>query len=490
MTTADIGVSAKRSASDISDMSVANEKATAARAVLLRALYARLSVLTAACPQSEYVQDTASCSVDAVRAARVSLHARSGVAVFLDAVDDATLREARRRTGQCMTTMFARTASDDAPLFDDATATALRRGDLFAANALRNARGGFGNASFGYLGLQFTAPAQDVVAQVGGESVKLVALPLHHDVLMWLMCGAGDRGDAPRRTALLLAMSTDPRSAMLSWDSVKVAGGPRPRGMTAQARTAEHIDEYGARHGNDTGRIQANITDDEDATKLCFVPHTNDAEVRRLIAALLGKPDFFAQHGFKALSGGGADTADLLAVLDQFAFAAPRRALVCWASGVVHYEANAAAAPRAGELLLRVLSRACDRRDRRLRFVVGTHRPTLARDELERLAVIARLGAVPDYTRDANKRCAPHVYKNIMNGKSTQFLKARVRGEAEMTALRACVDAAADPQRRAAELQSLTPLYRHLYGITQPLKALGFSDADSSLLCSIATETL
>ena len=448
----------------------------ASRAALLAALHARLSALSAACAQSAFVLSATKCSNDEVRTARQCLQSQSGVVVFLDAVDDATLLEARRRVGHCMVTMFARTAADDAPLMDAATVARLERGDLFAANAVRNARGGFGNVAFGYLGLHFSAPAQDVVAAVGGESVKLVALPVHHEVLMWLMCGSSG---APRRAALLLAMSAEPGCAMISWDSVKVAGGPRHQAMTAQTRTAEHIDEYGARHGNATQRVQAIINDDQDATKLCFVPFTSDGEVRRLIAALLGKPDFFAQHGYKAL--GGAETADLLAVLDQFAFAAPRRSLVCWASGVVHYEASAAAAPRAGELLPRFASRACDPRDRRLRFVVGTHRPTLTRDELQQLAVIARRGAVPDYTRDANKKCAPRVYANVMNGKSTQFLKPRVRSDAE----RARLAAAADPAGRDAEFDALPPLYRHLYGVAQPLESLGFSEDDLALVRSI-----
>jgi len=275
--------------------------------------------------------------------------------------------------------------------------------------------------------------------------------------------------NAPRRTELLLALSGTPERTMISWDSTKVAGGPPDKKMTKQVRTTEHIDEYGAHHDQKTNRLQAIINDDLDSTKLCFVPFTQDSEVRRLIAALLEKPAFFKQNGFKRLSGPKSE--DVIAVLDEFAVAPPPLAMVAWVSGVVHYEA-VTRPPRlhAGEVLFRFQSRQNRPKDRRLRFAIGTHTPTMSLYTCKRLAVVAMRGGVPDYNLYVNRECAPTIYENIMNGKTTQFLKPRPVSQYERTVMNHAIS----EEDVDEDWDLLTPLYKHCYGVPQDVTTLGF----------------
>jgi hypothetical protein len=438
------------------------------RQTLLDRLRARMCELRDQVPQSEWVFECNDASIDAnaMRTVRDCLQNRSGVVVVLNAVSRAEITEIKKSIGECLVEMYG---VDNA--WSPTACAALRAGDLFAANPMRNSKNGFGNSSFAYVYKQFTAPNLTPSAEIGGERVLFSHLPVQHKVLMRLMCEG-----APRRTAILLALSSTPEKTMMSWDSVKVAGGRKTTTMTAQERTIEHIDEYGAKYGDRTRRIQVNINDDQDSAKLCFVPFTRDTEVRLLICALLEKPDFFAQHGFKRIAGDKAD--DLIRVLDEFAVAPPPLAMVLWASGIVHYEASTSPPTRQGDVLPCFSSRKLRASDRRLRFVVGTHTPTLSTPVLQRLAVACVRGVVPDYNRNANRDCAPNVYENIMNGKTTQFLRARVISDSERT----IIEGAISEEGATEQFNALSPLYKHLYGVTQPFADMGFSEADAALL--------
>lgn len=443
------------------------------RQQLLDRLSARLRELCTTFPQSSWVFDCNDPSLDAqkLQQFRNTLQTGSGVVVVLNAVSRAEIDEIKKSVGECMIEMYGAEHKWDKEVVD-----AVKAGDLYAANAMRNSKNGFGNASFAYLYKQYTELTQTPTAMIGSERVYFAHLPIQHKVLMRLMCNG-----APRRTAILLALSSTPEKTMISWDSVKVAGGPSSAKMTAQERTVEHIDEYGARYGDRTHRIQAIINDDEDSAKLCFVPFTHDAQVRELICALLEKPDFFAQHGFKRISG--ENSHDLIEVLDEFAIAPPPMALTLWESGVIHYEASTQPPTREGDVLPCFLSRKLRASDRRLRFVVGTHTPTLLVPVLQRLAVACARGVVPDYNRHANRDCAPRVYENIMNGKTTQFLKPRAICDVE----RAAMEHALSEQGAIEEWNALPPLYKHLYGVSQPLESLGFSARDTLLFLPSST---
>ena len=435
------------------------------RSDLLQQLDSRLESLQRQHGEAQYVVDCADQSLfdspQRIETLRNALCNECGVVVALNAVDREEMIEARKWIGECMIDMFA--ADHQWP---QSVCEALRSGDLYAANALRNPSNGFLLSSFGYIFKQLTKDDETPEAMIGDERVKFVEHPVHHRVLMRLMC---ERPTAAR-TALLLALSSTPDKAMISWDSVKVAGGARHKRMSKQERTIEHIDEYGARYGDRTKRVQAIINDDQDALKLCFVPHTNDAEVRRLIARLIGQPRYFESHGFKRLPH---EHIDVINVLDKYAVAPPQRAMVCWASGIVHYEALTRA-PGAGESMHRFVSRDTDahRSARRLRFVMGTHTPVHLDDaEWRRLAVIAARGAVPDYNQHINKKTALKLYENIMNNKKTQWKKPRVLGERERAVMQRCL--AADGVED--DWRALSPLYKHLYGVSQPLNSLGFT---------------
>ena len=91
--------------------------------------------------------------------------------------------------------------------------------------------------------------------------------------------------------------------------------------------------------------------------------------------------------------------------------------------------------------------------------------------EWRRLAVIAARGAVPDYNQHINKKTAPKLYENIMNNKKTQWKKPRVVGERERALMQRylAADGVEDDWR------ALAPLYKHLYGVSQPLHSLGFT---------------
>lgn len=438
------------------------------RQTLLDRLSARLQELRAVVPQSTWVFDCNDAALDAnkLQQYRTILQTGSGVVVVLNAVARAEIDEIKKSVGECMIEMYGAEHK-----WEKTVADAVRAGDLYAANPMRNSKNNFGNASFAYLYKQYTEPAQTPSAIIGTERVYFAHLPIQHKVLMRLMCDG-----VPRRTAILLALSSTPEKTMISWDSVKVAGGPSSSKMTSQERTVEHIDEYGARYGDRTHRIQAIINDDQDSAKLCFVPFTHDAQVRELICALLEKPDFFAQHGFKRISG--ENSHDLIEVLDEFAVAPPPLAMVLWETGVVHYEASTQPATRSGDVLPCFQSRKLRASDRRLRFVVGTHTPTLSDPVLQRLAVACVRGVVPDYNRHANRDCAPRVYENVMNGKTTQFLKPRIICDVE----RASMEHALSEQGATEMWNSLPTLYKHLYGVSQPFDSLGFSAIDALLL--------
>lgn len=439
------------------------------REQLLEQLRERMQALHEAHPQSTWVFDCNNVRDD-MSAYRERLYNDSGVLVVLNAVTQQEIDDIKPYVGESMVQMYGKEH------WPAEVNTALRSGDLYAANPYRNSRSGCGNVGFAYLYKQFTDAGDAVVLPMpGDECVRLAHLPVHHVVLMRLMCE-----NAPRRTALLLSLSETPEHTMISWDSVKVAGGPPHRRMTKQDRTVEHIDEYGTRYGHRTRRLQAIINDDKDPMKLCFVPFTQDTEVRRLIAALLEQPDFFKQHGFKRISG--ERSRDVIAVLDKFAVAAPPLAMVAWVSGVVHYEA--VTEQGADELLPRFHSRQNRTKDRRLRFVIGTHTPTMSEKVCKRLAVVAARGAVPDYNRNLNRDCAPTVYENIMNGKSTQFLKPRQIGEYE----RAVMERAVSDEGVEEEWMMLPPLYKHCYGVAQPLDTLGFAAGDAARVKGIIRE--
>ena len=240
------------------------EKEDSKRQTLLNALGDRLKALQNACPQSQWVFDCNDNSLTSEKLAsyRNVLQNVSGVVVVLNSVSRSEMDEIKKHIGNCMIEMYGKKNNWDQDIVD-----AIKSGDLYAANCLRNSKNDFGNVSFAYLYKQYTEQNVTPNAVIGGERVYFAHLPIHHEVLMRLMCA-----NSPRRTAVLIALSSTPQKTMISWDSVKVAGGETAKKMTTQERTIEHIDEYGKRFGDRTQRIQAIINEDLDEGKLCFVP--------------------------------------------------------------------------------------------------------------------------------------------------------------------------------------------------------------------------
>jgi len=436
---------------------------------------------------------TETFSDETVQRLRKHLFDGLGVVIVKNAVDEETIQRARRWVGEAMVDMYAdaydeqeRTKVADEQESQECerrlheTRKMVLAGDLAAANVYRRVSSGCGNGSFGYQFLQYTAPkraqwdetllqVRDAVTQEATtERVKFSYLPVFHNVCARLMCAS-----APTRTMWLLALAGTPERTCISVDSCKVVEGRPVKGQTKTVRTVAHIDEYGARHGQRTNRVQAIINNDTGNMKLFFVLGTRDPVVRRLICEYLGKPDMFTSHGFKRI--GTDDRAmKLMGVLDKFSFAPPPKSMVLWTSGTVHFEAvgrqldqsAATSLPWLANIdrsLHRVESRRNDPSATRLRFVVGTHTPTYDEDTARRLAIIAQRGAVPAHYFSPNQQSAPLIHENTVCLKTTQYKHPRVPSAKEIKA----VKAALSPKYVREEFNQYTKLAQHMFGVPQ-----------------------
>lgn len=334
----------------------------------------------------------------------------------------------------------------------------IDRNDISSINQFRSPKFGAGNASFAYLNKQYTELDKTPTSVIGGEKVYFALNTVHSKVNLPLLL------ENTHTTAVLLALTH--RDGMISWDSAKYANNPKPTpvGMTKQELTKFHFDKYSK---GDSSRVQAILVSEQDV-KLGYVPYTHRPDVQRLIAKALGKPNLYNLNGFI-----GCDVPVLTKVLEKHLIAPDTNSLVIWTETVIHAEASFGKPNSFG--YCEFVSRKDQPNTDRFRFVVGSHIPSqLSTEDLTKLAHHCEKGLIPDFYFSHN--AGTKVWDNIKNGKSTQYKKPRKISDLERIYITDAIQDAKNPLE-------MTPLKKHLYGITQTENQLvEFSEADRKLL--------
>ena len=319
---------------------------------------------------------------------------------------------------------------------------------LEAWSKFRNSKNGFGNASFGFVNKQFTARNVTPTTLICGEQVFMA----HNCV--WTRVNLPLLETNLHTTALLLAVTHF--NGQVSIESAKYASNPSPKpsGMTPQKLTQPHVDIY----AGGIERFQALIVD-EAAVKLGFVvgSHTLAKEI-----GAAAKINLETASGYVGLDGD-----ELKDAFSAGWLAPPPRSLVIWKSGVVHFEATS----KPGKDQPFVFDSWADQKDSpRFRVAVGTHMPMkMEREDLIKVAVLAERGLIPDFYQGINK--ATKLYPNIVNSKNTQYKIARIANSEEQTMMRQALEVSPTDES-AQEWQTMSPLRKHLVGVTQDVALL------------------
>lgn len=379
----------------------------------------------------------------------------TGLLFITDATTDSSFENAKQNFVSAFIDMF----KYDIPPEDISKITP---NDINSINQFRSPKFGAGNASFAYLNKQYTDLAKTPTASIAGEEIYLALNTVHSMVNLPLLM------ENPHTCAVLMAL-THP-TGMVSWDSAKYANNPKPKPktMTKQTLTKFHFDMYGNTGAGD--RQQAIIVREDDV-KLGYLPYSNRPEVQLLIAQALGKNDLYERDGFI-----GTDEPHLTKVLEKHLIAPKTNSLVIWKEKVIHAEATFNEANSYGYCTFS--SRSDQPNSPRYRFVVGLHKPiNLTTTDLTELARLCENGLIPDFYFNHNR--GTKVHDNIKNGKSTQYKKPREITPEERKHIETVVS---DTNDTLGILSEMSPLKKHLYGITQPFDQLGFSEADCKLL--------
>jgi hypothetical protein len=334
--------------------------------------------------------------------------------------------------------------------------------DINSINQFRSPKYGSGNASFAYLNKQYTNLEETPTTTIGGERVYMTINTVYSKVNLPLLL------DNKHTTAVLLALTHV--NGMVSWDSAKYANNPNPKpnDMTKQDLTKFHFDLYGEQGVG--RRIQAIIVR-EDAVKLGYVPYTHRPEVQHLIAKILKKSNMYSRNGFIS-----TNESYLTEILQKHMIAPDTNSLVTWTETVIHAEATFDTVNPLGYCSF--LSRKDQPNSERYRFVVGVHQPVgLDQNDLLELGRLSEHGLIPDFYFKNNSKTK--VWDNIKNGKTTQYKRPRDITVEELAFMTNSIN---DRQDTMEVLKSLHPLKKHLYGVSQPLDQLGFSQGDLELL--------
>lgn len=206
---------------------------------------------------SEEHRSELSVSADSIRSAedvaRVKERLeRLGVVFVTEAVSEESLTLAKTDLCESMWQMFRH----NLPI-GTAKPTSLE-----GWNALRNARNGFGNASFGYVNKQFTRREETPNCVIGSDDKVFMT---NNCVFSRVNLPLLERN--PHLCAILLGL-THVSGGIVSVDSCKYSSNPRPvpKGMTKHTLTVPHVDIY----DSSIERYQAMIVD-EGAVKLGYV---------------------------------------------------------------------------------------------------------------------------------------------------------------------------------------------------------------------------
>ena len=375
-----------------------------------------------------------------------------GVVFLTEAISPSSCEQAKVDLKGAMESMFQ---------YDlNANAVKTMPASLDAWNEFRNSKNGFGNPGFGFVQKQFTARTETPTTSIGGEEVFMA----HNGV--WSTVNLPLLEANIHTTALLLALTH--WNGQVSIDSAKYASNPRPKPkkQTQQGLTPPHVDIYTE---GEIERVQALIVD-EAAVKLGFVVGSHR------LAKEIGEAANVNLSTASGYVGLGSNEA-LKEAFTAGWLAPPPRSLVIWKSGVVHFEATS----KPGSKQAHVFSSWSDQANApRFRAVVGTHMPVnLEQADLVKLAVLGERSLIPDFYNGINSK-ATKLYPNIVNRKSTQYLVARTVSASERKMIQTALEGPADES--APEWQEMSPLRKHLVGVTQRLEQLPFGTADIKMI--------
>lgn len=401
-----------------------------------------------------------------------------GVIVLTHAVSPRSLQEATMNLKKAIVAMWQDQLPDHVVhqlLFEENT-------DLSILEPYRNSKMGIGNVAFGYWGKHI--PPEYVYNTIEGQSVALDLDYMYSYVNLPLLT----HEDNTHTAVVLLALS--PEDSMVSQDSVKEARDPcpKPSSMTEQSYTPPHIDWY---HDPELDRRQAIINGDEHDAKLFYVPGSQSNRARLFISQILEGDKLYDKTGYHSISD-----PYLLEVLYKHAWAPPQGALTIWKPGVWHFEGRGRATPDPKTGLFPLLDRHRCRNQRRLRFVVGTHRPTgLSLDSRAHLGLLSENGLTAAAYAEINKGTVVH--RNTMRRRTTMWKKPRVLSEVELWKMRASAIlvqelavTGEDALQKALEKQVPNALKRRLYGIPQLPSTLPLAPADQQLLSIVFPTTV
>ena len=376
-----------------------------------------------------------------------------GMVFLTNATSGSSFEHAKQNYVRAFTEMFKYDLTDDQLAQVDID-------DVNSINQFRSPKFGAGNASFAYLNKQYTELSGTFNTLIDGDNTYLALNSVHSMVNLPLLT------ENPHTAAVLMAC-THPKG-MISWDSAKYASNPKPKpkDMTKQDLTKFHFDKYGG--GGIGQRVQVIIVH-EGAVKLGYVPFTHRSDVQALIRKSLSKPKLYDREGFI-----GTNEPYLTAVLQDFMVAPDTNSMVIWSETVIHAEAQFNTPNPLGYCTFK--SRKDVANSERFRFVVGMHQPVgLSDAALVKLASLCEGNLIPDFYFSHNK--GTKVWDNIKNGKSTQYKQPRVISKREREDANDVIEKADKDT-----LEAMPPLKKHLYGISQPLDQLGFTDKDQEML--------
>lgn len=388
----------------------------------------------------------------------------NGFICLRDAISENSVKESLVHIAEAIIDMWGSVISEQ-------DKNEILRGNLSVIDKYRNPKNGFGNASFGYLYKQFIDAKDMPFLTLEEQKIYFDINSVYYKVLIPLLT----HPDNLHSTAILLTL-THP-TGFLSWDSVKVSTypKPKPKGMTKPTLTEMHFDSY----DDELERFQAIDNYDTGSIKLFFVPGSSTPKITKLIGKIIGNPNFYNGYGFCRIP---THHTELISILYKHSFAPPPRARVVWGSKTIHFEGRANPKPLDENHPYNGLYSFRDLKDEqcqhRIRFVIGTQKLVdLSDDTKIKLAASAYFGMLPAIYNRVNAKTKVHT--NIVNSKTTRWLKPRELTDEEKEDLFNRIEEAS-AITSIDELNEIIPdrLVRHLLGISQPFKKLGFSKED------------
>lgn len=326
-----------------------------------------------------------------------------------------------------------------------------------------NSTSGFGNSSFRFLYGQFT-DAESPKYVIAGEPVEFSYNPFHKINLDLL-------ASLPEVWTSLKEVYTE-TNPMVSWDSQKVRFWDKSfKNATLPTLTKRHRDIYAKGDGTELDRKQAMIIFERPKPKttpvsLGFVLFSNDRLIRKYIAMYFGKEG----KGFSSV-----EDEKLNVVLDKW-WRTLKNGLVVWDQSTIHYEGvpqDIASQPYLRKLATDVFGDPLPEAtlskgvlyhqhlsEPSFRAVVGTHTPhKLTQEDLVSLASLAIQDRCPEiYTKNRSHNKGSIVDSNVVNHKSTQFMRPRPLKKMERTI----------PIVDHSKVEALPGIYKEFYGIYDP----------------------